>query len=132
MQARYNPGADPEPGIEVNPHPRLWSEQVARSNYESRDFSTADRRGTIYHEYLHFRIYARGWLYFATLQGGMQPLEAEVQDLAGRVSDYAGRNALEFASETYAALRTGHQFDDEVMGLYWRILGFAGLQEGDV
>jgi hypothetical protein len=132
MHAKFNPGAVPEPGIEVNPNPGLWLLEGFQRDYESHAFSTADPHGTIYHEYLHFRIHARSWIAYTVLQGAVPQLQAETSLLAGRVSDYAAQNALEFASEVYAALRTGHGFDEEVMTLYRTILGFVGLKEDDV
>jgi hypothetical protein len=74
---------------------------------------------------------SNAWIYVSLRSGEL--FQAEVENLGERVSQYACQNALEFASEVYAALRTGRlDFDDEVMSLYSQILALAGLAEGNL
>lgn len=42
----------------------------------------------------------------------------EIQATAGKVSDYAKESPLEFVAETFAGLRDGIKFDDDVIALY--------------
>lgn len=42
----------------------------------------------------------------------------DIQAIAGRVSNYAKESPLEFVAETFAGLRDGIKFDDDVMSLY--------------
>ena len=42
----------------------------------------------------------------------------EIQATAGKVSDYAKESPLEFVAETFAGLRDGIKFPDDVMALY--------------
>jgi hypothetical protein len=44
----------------------------------------------------------------------------------------ATRNALEFASEVYAGVRTGQGYDEEVLSLYRFLLGLGGLTEDEL
>ena len=44
--------------------------------------------------------------------------QANIQNVAGQVSDYAKSNPLEFVAETYKRLRRGQTFSNDVMVLY--------------
>jgi hypothetical protein len=130
--ARFNLGAEPGPGLEVNPRPPLWAQENLDIERSAQIFSTAHPHGTTYHEYLHFRIHRQNWVLYQTLYQGELFREA-VERLAPRVSDYAGRSALEFASEVYAGLRIGEgRYDEEVLDLYQTILRFVSLKETEV
>jgi hypothetical protein len=131
-QAVFEPYGDLGPELWVNPDPDLWSTEYAARQHDLQRFSTEDQRATTYHEYLHFRIFERNALIYIALQAG-ELLQEEVRQLCEQVSEYATENGLEFASEVYAALRTGHPgYNREVMSLYNQILGFAGLQEEEL
>lgn len=51
----------------------------------------------------------------------VSPLKLE--NIAGRVSQYAATSPAEFIAETYAGLRTGRKYDREVMRAYRIALG---------
>jgi hypothetical protein len=132
QHAVFDPHGEHGTEIRINPDPRLWNQEDAIRAHEVGGYSTPDPRGTTYHEYLHFRVFASsGWMYVALRSGGL--CQEEVERLSPRVSDYAAANALEFASEVYAAIRTGRPaYDGEVMALYNKILTLANLLEADL
>jgi hypothetical protein len=132
QHAVFEPYGEDGPEIRINPDLVLWSAEQAAKDHDLGTFSTADPRGGTYHEYLHFRVFHSNPLIYIALQAG-ELVQAEVEKLSPLVSEYAGQNALEFASEVYAALRTGHPgYAAEVMLLYHQIVGFAGLGEDDL
>lgn len=47
----------------------------------------------------------------------------DIQAIAGKVSNYAKESPLEFVAETFAGLRDGIKFDDDVMALYKKYNG---------
>lgn len=49
----------------------------------------------------------------------------EIQAIAGKVSNYAKESPLEFVAETFAGLRDGVKFSDDVMALYKKYGGPA-------
>ena len=49
----------------------------------------------------------------------------DIQAIAGKVSDYAKKSPLEFVAETFAGLRDGITFSDDVMALYKKYGGPA-------
>jgi hypothetical protein len=131
MYGRLNPDHDPSPRIEMNPDLDLWDAPVLATVLATGLFSTDHPHGSLYHEYLHFRLHrANLWLYQVYSAGSL--LQNDVRELGVRVSQDAQDNPLEFASEVYAALRTGRRFDEDVMHLYRTILRSVGLEETDV
>ena len=49
--------------------------------------------------------------------------QANIQNIAGQVSDYAKSDPLEFVAETYKRLRRGQTFSNDVMALYKKYSG---------
>lgn len=77
------------------------------AQYKSGWLSTNKPEGIIYHEIAHLKYKQRDNFFTNTHR-----------DIASKVSRYATRNPKEFVSETYAGLKTGKKYSDEVMRLF--------------
>jgi hypothetical protein len=95
--------------IFVNPSATYWKNPVEASAaaFRSGKLSTDDPMGVVYHEIAHGKF---------NVQDNFMSLKH--QQSAGKVSAYAKRNAKEFVSETYAGLKTGKKYDDEIMTMF--------------
>lgn len=77
------------------------------AQYKSGWLSTNKPEGIIHHEIAHLKYKQRDNFFTNTHR-----------DIASKVSRYATRNPKEFVSETYAGLKTGKKYSDEVMRLF--------------
>jgi hypothetical protein len=106
QHAAFEPNGEHGPELRFNPDLDLWDEANLRHLHETRVFSIPHPHGTAYHEYLHFRVHASSPVMYEVLRQGLL-YQSDVARVGNEVSVYATENALEFASEVFAALRTG-------------------------
>jgi hypothetical protein len=95
--------------VYINPNGRFWKDPVnsAKTAFDSGRLSTESPMGIIYHEVAHGKF---------KVQDNF--MSWEHQQSAGKVSDYAKRNAKEFVSEVYAGIKTGKKYDPEIMTMF--------------
>lgn len=95
--------------IYINKTSKLLTDPVKNMNsqYKSGWLSTNKPEGIIYHEIAHLKYKQRDNFFTNTHR-----------DIAIKVSKYATRNPKEFVSETYAGLKTGKKYSDEVLRLF--------------
>lgn len=95
--------------IYINKTSKLLNDPVKNmdAQYKSGWLSTNKPEGIIHHEIAHLKYTQRDNFFTNTHR-----------DIAEKVSKYARRNPKEFVSETYAGLKTGKKYSDEVMRLF--------------
>ena len=82
-------------------------EKYMAAQYKSKWLSTDKPEGIIHHEIAHLKFKQRD-NYFTNSH----------RDIAEKVSRYARINPKEFVSETYAGLKTGKKYSNEVMRMF--------------
>lgn len=112
---------DGTPGsIFINPRAQFWEESVTQAKLEFNRgwWSSDDPLHVLHHEIGHF-------LHNSSLGNDVYqffketPLTTrQVSIIITEVSEYATENPLEFVAETYAALRAGRKFSEELLRLY--------------
>lgn len=95
--------------IYINKTSKLLSdpEKNMQAQYKSKWLSTDKPEGIIYHEIAHLKFKQRDNFFTNSHR-----------DIAEKVSRYARRNPKEFVSETYAGIKTGKKYSNEVMRLF--------------
>ena len=95
--------------IYINKTSKLLADPLKNmdAQYKSGWLSTNKPEGIIHHEIAHLKYKQRDNFFTNTHR-----------DIASKVSRYATRNPKEFVSETYAGLKTGKKYSDEVMRLF--------------
>lgn len=95
--------------IYINKASKLLADPLKNmdAQYKSGWLSTNKPEGIIHHEIAHLKFKQRDNFFTNTHR-----------DIASKVSRYATRNPKEFVSETYAGLKTGKKYSDEVMRLF--------------
>lgn len=97
--------------IFINENHPYWKNPVENQKklFESGWLSTENPLHPIYHETSHLKHknVSQAWLN-----------KEYQQNVAAKVSNYAKRNPSEFVAETYAGLKSGKKYDDDVMKLY--------------
>jgi uncharacterized protein with gpF-like domain len=78
-----------------------------KDNYDTKWLSSDNPAGVAYHEIAHLKFKQNDNFF-----------SLNHRDIAERVSRYARTNPKEFVSEVYSGLRTGKQYDEQVMKLY--------------
>lgn len=143
VPAAYVRQVDRATGKPINEHMAInhresyWKDPTreGRVQFDAGFWSTADPQHPIVHEAGHYQHFqnvttdSRGLSFTATdgrVIGGHFPAGTNHQDIARRVSRYAASQPSEFVAETYAGVRLGKTFDDEVMDLY-RYYGGTGI-----
>jgi hypothetical protein len=116
--------------ILINPDPVQWDQAFLDARLQDGTYSTADPRGTAYHEYSHFRVHDRSPVAYLTLHDPTGIFLSDVNALYPQVSNYSQGSALDFIAEVYAGLRTGRQFPQAVLDAYSLMLRFAGFPTG--
>jgi hypothetical protein len=116
--------------IAINPDPVLWDQAFLDARLQDGTFSTADPRGTAYHEYSHFRVHDRSPVAYMTLHDPTGIFQGDVNALYPQVSNYSQGSALDFIGEVYAGLSTGRQFPQAATDAYSLMLRFAGFTAG--
>jgi hypothetical protein len=115
--------------IEFSTRSSYWKDPaaVAARQHETGFWSASDPLHAITHELGHFhhaRTAPPGDAYGYTIEiNGVKvddrfPHTGNERRIAERVSTYGASRPTEFVAETYAAIRAGKTFDDEVMELY--------------
>lgn len=97
--------------------------QAMRAQRRMGQLSSTDPRAVAFHELGHLRQKKKSENIF-TQREFSSPRNAR---LASRVSQYAKTNANEFAAETYAGLKTGRKYDNQVMRAYRQEMGLKPL-----
>lgn len=97
--------------------------QAMRAQRRMGQLSSTDPRAVAFHELGHLRQKKKSENIF-TQREFSSPRNAR---LASRVSQYAKTNANEFAAETYAGLKTGRKYDNQVMKAYRQEMGLKPL-----
>jgi hypothetical protein len=122
--------------FQINTGSRYWKDPAAvtREQFQKGFWSSDDPMHVVTHEFAHLKhadvvdidIFA------AEMQvpdSGTQPttlrwlLGDPEYDVVRRVSEYATHSRLEFVAETYAGMRAGKTYDEQVMALYRRLGG---------
>ena len=95
--------------IYINKTSKLLTDPIKNmdAQYKSGWLSTNKPEGIIHHEIAHLKYKQRDNFFTNTHR-----------DIAEKVSKYARINPKEFVSETYAGLKTGKKYSDEVMRLF--------------
>jgi hypothetical protein len=127
--------------IFLNPNSSHWENPAKRQIAQRRSghLSTSSPLGVIYHEIGHNRhgqgaadAYkkagskaegpwsARAWTEAVRPSAKYRKISmgSKLRSVAGRVSQYAQKNPVEFVAEVYAGLKTGRKYDYEVMQAY--------------
>lgn len=107
--AMYSPSND---RFYLNPRAAFWKDPYgeAEKAFKAGFLSTDNPMGVLHHELAH-KLFDAPDNFFN---------QFKERDIAQRVSKYARSNPKEFVSETYAGLKTGKRYDDEVMAMYNR------------
>lgn len=110
------------PHVFLNKKHRFWSDphKVSLETRKSGRMSTSNPMGIIYHEIAHTKD---RYNLSRSRKGNLQWKNLSDIEVARRVSTYATINPVEFIAEVYAALKTGHKFDYQVMRLYMQESG---------
>jgi hypothetical protein len=122
----------PHPGnqynsIYINPRAGLWrdTERKMKQLFNSGYSSSSDPLHVVNHEIGHFLHYNalgnQSYQFFRDT-----PLTSlQINMIRTEVSAYATSNPIEFVAETYAGLKAGRKYSDEIMRLY---AYFGGVQ----
>lgn len=110
------------PKVFLNKKHRFWNDprKVSLETRRSGKMSTSNPMGVIYHEIAHTKD---RYNLSRSRKGNLQWKDLSDIEVARRVSKYATINPVEFVAEVYAALKTGHRFDYQVMRLYMKESG---------
>ncbi|GAB4422305.1 MAG: hypothetical protein OHK0011_01110 [Turneriella sp.] len=113
--------------IFINPRAHFWADSITQAKLEFNRgwWSSDDPLHVLHHEIGHFlHNYSLGndvYQFFKET-----PLTTrQISVINTEVSEYATENPLEFVAETYAALRAGRKFSEELLRLYSH---FGGIQ----